>query len=862
MSTSKCVGIDLGTTNSVIAMMADDNKTIVCRTDRAGRKTFPSVIVYDRKTKGVKAGQIAFNRRGTVPEPIVSVKSHMGDANYRATTGPLTLSPVEVSAEVLKAMKQQMEDYLHTKPEYADYVVDRAVITIPAYFASNAREATTKAGELAGLKVEFTLQEPTAAALYYCFKNGIDNGIFMVYDLGGGTFDVSIVRLDEGDAYVLGIAGNNYLGGDNFDDALARHLLDELIDSDEGYDLEDMDINRDEEDKRRFTRLKLSAEVIKKALSTQEEYFESTDGIFEDKCGAKVNLAATVTAEEFEDLIRPMLESTLDECHKALREAEDQYGVTLDMIDGVLLVGGSTHIPLVGKIIEENFTDPSLPAHTKRPKPLIDEPDMAVGYGAAIAAASTGAKSQHEVQTRAGKTISVTASFDPGLGYGGISMVEGHLSAEGGDLPDDIYAKVSRAAGGCKKEFLVNEDGSFVFEDLEYEGDSDLYSCQFLSGGKVILETTFDAAATGGGGIPVVLSRNYYIETLDELTGAIKMVKLMKKGTPLPCSQDFKFTTNSTNPYFVRLRFFEERDFLKQLTMNFDKPAAPGTEIRLSLSFDRSSRFSVRAESAGVVVESVVEPSPAPELPARDEVDEVIHAVREGIALIPEAGKRVVAEKQLNRLVSSLQNAIDAGDAYQAKELLNSIRQFTRVQGGGADGGFQSGPAALSPSREEFEAKVSALQQLNRESDKGSDEIARDIARTASAGYRAYENEDQVALSKACEELDQFQELLKEETSQQERPPMWMVCAYFAQTILDLISKYQQNSDLPTAFRRQYDRYVSEDIRRCRDIQSECRFMPEEQDCMGYLQTIREIYPRWEQCGKQMDPNSSLPGMP
>ena len=97
MPTSKCVGIDLGTTNSVIAMMADDNKTIVCRTDKAGRKTFPSVIVYDRKTKGVRAGQIAFNRRGTVPEPIVSVKSHMGDANYRVSTGPLTLSPIEVS---------------------------------------------------------------------------------------------------------------------------------------------------------------------------------------------------------------------------------------------------------------------------------------------------------------------------------------------------------------------------------------------------------------------------------------------------------------------------------------------------------------------------------------------------------------------------------------------------------------------------------------------------------------------------------------------------------------------------------------------------------------------------------------------
>ena len=475
MPTSKCVGIDLGTTNSVIAMMADDNKTIVCRTDKAGRKTFPSVIVYDRKTKGVRAGQIAFNRRGTVPEPIVSVKSHMGDANYRVSTGPLTLSPIEVSAEVLKEMKAQMESYLHGFPEYADYVVDRAVITIPAYFASNARENTTKAGELAGLKVEFTLQEPTAAALYYCFKNEIDNGIFMVYDLGGGTFDVSIVRLDEGDAFVLGIAGNNYLGGDNFDDALARYLLEELQDSDEGYDLEDMDINRDDDDRRRFTRLKLSAEIIKKALSSQEEFFESTDGIFEDKSGAKVNLAATVSRDDFEDLIRPLIESTLEECHKALREAEEQHHITLDMIDGVLLVGGSTHIPLVAEIIEENFTSPSLPIHTKLPKPLIDEPDMAVGYGAAIAAASIGTQQQTKVETARGESISVTAHFAPAIGYGGISNVEGSLQAEGGALPDGIFAKVTRAAGGFKKEYMVNEDGTFLFEELVAEEEKEPY---------------------------------------------------------------------------------------------------------------------------------------------------------------------------------------------------------------------------------------------------------------------------------------------------------------------------------------------------------------------------------------------------
>ena len=198
---------------------------------------------------------------------------------------------------------------------------------------------------------------------------------------------MSIVRIHEGDAFVLGIAGNNYLGGDNFDDALARHLLKLLQqDEDNAYDLE-LDIHRDPEDMRRFTRLKLQAEIIKKALSLKEEHFEEVSGIFNDKSGNPVNMAAEVTRAEFEGMIRPLLDTTLDECLKALGEAEKNHAVTLDMIDAVLLVGGSTHIPLVSRVIEEAFSNPALPVHTKLPKPLKDEPDMAVGYGAAIAAA-------------------------------------------------------------------------------------------------------------------------------------------------------------------------------------------------------------------------------------------------------------------------------------------------------------------------------------------------------------------------------------------------------------------------------------------------------------------------------------------
>ncbi|MEA5152556.1 MAG: Hsp70 family protein [Oscillospiraceae bacterium] len=849
MKISKCVGIDLGTTNSVIAMMGEDNKTPLCRTDKTGRKTFPSVVVYDGKSNSLKAGQIAFNRRGTLPEPVVSIKSHMGDSNYSVNCGPLALSPVEVSAEILKAMREQMQAYLSGIPEYADYVVDRAVITIPAYFASNAREATTRAGELAGFKVEFTLQEPTASALYYCFKNGIDNGVFMVYDLGGGTFDVSIVRLNEGDAYVLGIAGNNYLGGDNFDDALAHHLLELLQDPDEGYDLE-LDINRNEEDRLRFTRLKLEAEIIKKALSSKDEHYEMADGIFKDKSGATVNLAATVTRAEFEALISPLLQTTIDECYTALKEAEEKYSTTLDMIDGVLLVGGSTHIPLVARMIEKTFTDPSLPIHTKLPRPLCDEPDMAVGYGAAIAAASCGTVSAGaESVAHGGKTLLVSAAFKPGRGYGGISMVEGRLTAELGELPQGIYAQVERAAGGCAREYMVDEDGSFVFEELTAEQDKEPYACRFVADGKVILSTSFDGAVLSVGEMPVVLSRNYYIETMNENTGKTQLIKLMEKGTQLPCSRDYSFSVNSKNPYFAELRFFEEREFLKQVGMTFDPPVPPGTVINLSLACDISSRFTARAEAAGIVVDVVFEQSPPPKIPEPDEIDRVVRAVRERIALIPEAGKRLVAEKMLTRLAREAEQAAEEGDACKALDKLNALRNILSDT---------PSSAPMEPPRQSFDALVAECRKLNETSDSGSSEVARDISDAAALGYRAYDSDDQPMLSKAVNDLGSIKELLTDKAEDDgKRPPMWMLCHVFAKQALDLIDTVEESDKMPPALKEKLLASADADRRDLRKIIDAVRFMPTDEQCQPYLEVIRRVYPQWEKAAEIL--NFTLP---
>ena len=225
----------------------------------------------------------------------------------------------------------------------------------------------------------------------------------------------------------------------------------------------------------------------------------------------------------------------------------------------------------------------------------------------------------------------------------------------------------------------------------------------------------------------------------------------------------------------------------------------------------------------------------------------------EALPMLDEALAKNPNDKKLQLLWAKA--SLGLGDTAKAKEILNTTR------GLGRGAGIVSAPVGLSPSREDFEKKVNALQQQNRESEKGSDDIAKEISRTATQGYRAYDNEDQAALTKACEELDQIQELLKPEQKQEDRPPMWMVCAYFSQQILDVISKYQQDRTLPPAARKQFDRYVRDDIRSCQDIQSGCRLMPEEKDCAPYLQTIREMYPRWDQCSKLMN-DTGLPGMP
>ena len=870
MKISKAVGIDLGTTNSVISMVGIDNEEIICRTDRSGRKTFPSVVVYDRRSDSMQSGAPAFAKRGTPADPVSSIKSHMGDSEFRATTGPKTLTPVEVSSIMLAEMKKQMEEYLQATPGYEDYVVDRAVITVPAYFASNAREATTQAAEEAGLKVEFTLQEPTAAVLFYCQKMEIEDGIFLVYDLGGGTFDVSVVKVDGGDVLVLGIAGNNYLGGDNFDEALAYYLLEDLKrDVESGYELDDFDPNNDADDRRRLVKLKLVAESIKKALSLKTDHYEEFANIFQDKAGALVNLALEIRREDFEALIRPTLETTIEEVHKALDKAEEGYGVSLSMVDAVLLVGGSTHVPLVSQVITEHFTDPSLESHTKQPEPVRYEPDMAVGYGAAIAAAGQGVsqlddtayailsgdESALEVPA---DTLVVTAVFNPASGYAGESLVEGTLTAIRGTLPEGIQARVTRAGGGFENSYPVSTDGSFILTSLMAENDPEPYACEFLADGQVIGSSTFDAAIRNAPRASVVLSRTYYIETLAE-HGGTKMVELMRAGEALPITRDYEFSTNPTNNYYAELRFFEESDFLKQVTISFPSPLPPGTPVKLSLSCNVQSRFAARAEVSGVVIDTQFEPSPAPPLPTHTEADEVVRAAREKVEQISDPTQRLIAKKKLGRISNELDSALDESDSGKARDKMSDIRNLERS----ANIHSSTTSEELAPDQESFENLVAEVEQVNSSSDKGNQETAQEIERAADIGRTAYTNKDQTKLTQAVRELSKISQALqqtKDSGGDNERPPLWLLCQIFAPKALDLIDQTESRTDLPESFRAEHISKAGEDRAKLRSaIEATTPPLPvammprdwmSDEDSAPHFSVVTALTQKWERFAK------------
>jgi molecular chaperone DnaK len=370
---SKIIGIDLGTTNSVVAVMEGGEPVVI--TNEEGGRTTPSVVAFTKDGNRL-VGQVAKRQAVTNPENTVySIKRFMGRAfnevneekkqvpyqvessgnDVRISAGGKQHSPPEISAMILQKLKKAAEDYLGAK-------VDRAVITVPAYFNDAQRQATKDAGKIAGLEVMRIVNEPTAAALAYGLDKKKDEMI-AVFDFGGGTFDISVLEVGEGVVEVKSTNGDTHLGGDDVDEALIKWIIEEFK-RDQGIDLS--------ADKMALQRLKEAAEKAKIELSSAMQTDINLPFITADASGPK-HLNMSLTRAKFEQLVEPILKRLMPPVEQAIKDA----GLDKSKIDEIVLVGGSTRIPKVQEMVKEFFG--------KEPNKSVN-PDEVVALGAAVQA--------------------------------------------------------------------------------------------------------------------------------------------------------------------------------------------------------------------------------------------------------------------------------------------------------------------------------------------------------------------------------------------------------------------------------------------------------------------------------------------
>lgn len=482
------LGIDLGTTNSALAIIEGEQPKILENND--GARTTPSVVSF--KNDEVLVGSQAKNQVALNPNTFVSIKSKMGKEGYFVEVEGKRYTPEEISSKTLQYLKSVAEKYLQE-------TVTQAVITVPAYFNDDQRTATKRAGELAGLQVKRVVNEPTAAAIAYGHEHDMDDDVIMVYDLGGGTFDVSILKMDTdmGIYKVLSSNGDNDLGGDNFDDVIvawANKKVQEAYD----VDLKTLSVPQGMVDPQ--FRLKEEAEKAKKALSSSEDY-TFTVPFLSMTTNGPINLDVKLTRDEFNNLINDLVESTRKPMEKALELAE----LTFDDIDIVLMNGGSTRVPMVQKFVES--------VTGKKPSFGVN-PDEAVAVGAAIYG-----KSLAEELSGGTADIEITEVTSMALGIGIIGDKFSPLIPQNAPIPaveSNIYQ--------------TTKDNQTTIDLKVYQGESDVASKNYKLGETTITDIPPKPAGQAQVEVSFVLNLDgiLEVEAEDLTTGKVTTLTINK----------------------------------------------------------------------------------------------------------------------------------------------------------------------------------------------------------------------------------------------------------------------------------------------------------------------------------------------
>ncbi|MFO0680431.1 MAG: Hsp70 family protein [Sandaracinus sp.] len=711
------VGIDLGTTNSEIALLDPSERELVVHADRFGRRTVPSALAWDASSGRFVVGRAARQKRGGKEAPVESIKRRMGQA-VAVAVGPHALRPEEISAKILAELRERMLVDLRARtPEGLEPRVDRAVITVPAYFDGPQVAATREAGELAGLEVLAVLQEPTAAAMYHAWRGEIGDGVFLVYDLGGGTFDVSILRTSLGEQQVLAIDGDNYLGGDDLDRRFAERLRAMLVER--GYALA-------KDDPARTQRLVHLAQEIKETLSTEEVAHVAREAIFEDDVGEPVSVDLEIGRRDWEAAVADLVEQTITCCERALARAEEVAGTKPSDIDRVILVGGSTRTPLVIRRVRE-----AIASRTKSAELAQAEVDTCVALGAAIHAAQLGgfriADEKARVSfvsplvTRTSEIkLALRVESPPDVRRVVVLGERGELAAAAAEAGADKPLRLVVPIGETEETALSLA--------LEGEGGVEITRLPFA-----VFRGELRARASALSQ-PTVVAKDVGLEVVR--AGRRERKVLIPRGASLPTEVTTELATADRSGAVV-LRILSNRLPVETLVLEVGPDVAVGTKVKLTLSCDAAMRLDARAEVAGRELWAKIEMAKRDETSAREidalleEVEKVerrlwgrdadgfrravgplVQGLREGRTTAPE--KRAALAMQLRVAIDEVASQGDRLSPPLARfeDTLDALRRIV----------FVSDTALLGKPIEHWEARIGDLDARGRSAWEAQDE--------------------------------------------------------------------------------------------------------------------------------------------
>lgn len=690
MKIRKPVGIDLGTTNSVIALLDATDQTLLTGRDGDGEPIVPSAVGYVAEPGRPVVGRAALALRGSGPPLVTSVKRHMGLERTFAV-GPQALTPPQVSARILGRLRDLLAHSLND----SRYLLDQAIITMPAYFNHNQIEATRQAGELAGFEVVELLHEPTAAALYYAWLESHGDATYLVYDLGGGTFDVSVIRRRLGDCEVLSVSGDPFLGGDDFDRLLASHLQEQVQ---RNGDRVPFDLTTPE-GASNFDRLSSAAESLKRALSSQERVERYIPDLLRDQAGRPVSVVAEVDRATFERLITDKVQRTVACCHEALARARERADISLDQIDYVVLVGGSSRVPLVRETVRAAFCNPQLPERVRHPEPLLSEPDLCVAYGAALRAATYGT---HYVfpDLRRARSFLPDVDLGRGLDEPGLDL-DLHVTSPV-HVSDTAYTLVGRVRGpgaaevrhggsvrvhrprAPEVEAFFEPDGSFAGElELAPEAITALELAihdnvgHELTRFPLLVRHSARGRPLGPGVLPTqLITKPLQIEVLDRARRRVKQV-IAPVGAPLPGTFSCVCRTVDQSGRIV-VPIYEENRVIKQMVIRDLGPWLPvgsPVEVELAIDVKHAITVQVRVRGADRCETATIEAPPPPRRPTRAEVETVVRQIEE---LLPSfsGGYRSRVRGRVAPLRQELEEALRYEDEPKAIQRMAELRDL------------------------------------------------------------------------------------------------------------------------------------------------------------------------------------------